>query len=493
MSPWPRRIVVTGALVIAYRIGTGIPLPGIGAIWDWVHSTDARNAGSLGYGLERFSFLGLGIYPYISASGILLLLSGAIAPLRRLRDGDEEQRSRFAIYLLGLTALLAMIQGLGIAIYCDSLRRQVDPAISTTGSGYRVAVMLALVAGSFVTVGLAHFITKYGIANGVAILVAIPLLTEAIPRFRASILDPRDSQAPPPLLAVLVLGVGILLSVLIIHSCRKLPLQPERDTGVENHNSGEMRWLPLRIQPAGAVPLLFAERMLVLPLTLRGFFRPDATGPILSDWSYTAVSSLLIFASSMLIASWLFNGCDLEGRLHAWRVRIKDGAGDVWTARRLEQTQEKLAWMGALMLVLFGALPLLGLRYDRFLEGVAGLVDARLVVLVAVVLEIWRNLRAWRMHPLGRSWARVYRSDIALEARLVRHALHQAGLTAVMHSSRPSPVGGSFGYWEVCRPQFPSLIVYSGLGSGCVEVYVPTSARKQAEELLAGIVPPLQV
>ncbi len=493
MSPWLRRLLVTGALIIAYRLGMGIPLPGIGAIWDWIVSTDPRNIGGGGYGLGRVSFLGLGISPYIAASVFLLLLSGAIAPLRRLRDGNEAQRSRFTAYLLGMTALVALVQGLGIAIYCQSLRHQIDPAGSTNWSGYRIAIMLLLVAGSFVAVGIAHFITKYGIANGVAILVAIPLLTEAIPRFRTSILNPRDSQAPPPLLAILVLGIGILLSILIIQSCRKLPLQSEGNTGAVSDNSEELPWLPLRMQPAGAAPLFFADNLLHVPATVRSLLEPDATGPLMSAWLYTGVSSLLIIASSILFASWIFNGADLEGRLNAWRVRIKDDAGDLWTARRLEQVQEKLIWVGALMLVLVGALPLLGIRYERFLEGIAGLVDAHLVVLTAVVLEIWRNLRAWRRHSRSGSWASVYRSDIALEARLVCHALRQAGLTAVMHSARPSPVIGSFGCWEVCRPQFPSVVVYSRLGSGHDEVHVPADVRVQAEEVLARIAPPPHV
>jgi hypothetical protein len=247
------------------------------------------------------------------------------------------------------------------------------------------------------------------------------------------------------------------------------------------------------MQPAGAAPLIFADNLLSLPPIFRGFLEPDATGPLMSAWLYTGVSSLLIIASSILFASWIFNGADLEGRLNAWRVRIKDDAGDLWTARRLEHVQERMVWMGALMLVLFGALPLLGIKYDRFLDGIAGLVDARLVVLTAVALEIWRNLRAWRRHPRSGSWASVYRSDIALEARLVCHALRQAGLTAVMHSARPSPLIGSFGCWEVCRPQFPSVVVYSRLGSGHVEVHVPTDVRQQAEEELARIVPPPHV
>jgi preprotein translocase subunit SecY len=489
MSPWLRRLVVTGVLVIIYRLGTAIPLPGMGAIWDWIVSTGARNGGGVAHDLGRVSLLGLGINPYLSASVILLLLSGVIAPLRRLRDGDEAQRSRFAIYLLGITGLLALVQGLGISIFCESLRRQVDPAGSSTWSGYRIVVMLVLVAGSFVSVGIAHLITKYGIANGVAILAVIPLLTEVIPRFRTSILDPRDSETPSPLLAVLVLGAGILLAILIVQSCRRLPLRAEGSTATEDGDSSGLPWLPLRMQPAGAAPLFFSDSLFRMALVVRVFLRPDATGPLMADWLQAAVGGFLTIGASMLFASWIFNGSDLVDRLRAWRLRIEDSAGEPWTVRRLERTQEKLVWMGALMLVALGALPLLGLEHDRFLEGIAGLVDARLVVFTAIALEIWRNRCGWQGYPGNRSWIPIYRSDIAIEASLVCQALRQAGLPAVTHSSRPSPLGGSFGFWEVCRPRFPSVVVYSRLGSGGVEVHVPRDAEEQAAEVLSRVLP----
>lgn len=269
-----QRILFAIGLLIVYRIGTFIPVPGIDAaqLATFFESQQSGIGGILnmftGGAVSRMAIFALGIMPYISASIIVQLLASMIPAWEQLKKEGEQGRKKLNQYTRFGTVLLAIFQSYAIARGIESQGLAVDP-----GLYFQASCMITLVGGTLFLMWLGEQITARGIGNGISLIIFVGIVAElpaAIAQFLAS---GRSGQiSTPVILAVIVMVVAVMaLVVFVERALRKIHIQyPRRQVGQKMYG-GESSHLPIKINPSGVIPAIFATSLLLLPTTATTF------------------------------------------------------------------------------------------------------------------------------------------------------------------------------------------------------------------------------
>ncbi len=279
------RILFTIGLLIVYRLGTFIPVPGIdtNALREFMESAGAGIGGMVsmftGGALGRMGIFALGIMPYISASIIIQLLTSMVPALEQLKKEGEQGRKKINQYTRYGTVLLATAQSYGLAVSLESGELATDP-----GLYFRLACMITLIGGTMFLMWLGEQITNRGIGNGISLIIFVGIIAEvpsAIAQFFAS--GRSGALSPAVILAVMLMIVGIIMFVVFMErALRKIHIQyPRRQVGMKVYDGGSSH-LPIKVNPAGVIPAIFASSLLLLPTTIATFSTGAATGPVMS-------------------------------------------------------------------------------------------------------------------------------------------------------------------------------------------------------------------
>ncbi len=279
-----QRIFFTIGLLIVYRLGTYIPVPGIdgSALRDFMERASAGIGGMLtmftGGALGRMGIFALGIMPYISASIIIQLLSSMVPYLEQLKKEGEQGRKKITQYTRYGTVLLATFQAYGLAVSLESGGLAHDP-----GWFFRAAVVITLVGGTMFLMWLGEQITARGVGNGISLIIFVGIVAEApaaLARFLAS--GRSGAVSPAVIIGVLAMMIGLVTFVVFMErALRKIHIQyPRRQVGMKVYDGGSSH-LPVKVNPAGVIPAIFASSLLLLPTTIATFSGGN-TGPIMS-------------------------------------------------------------------------------------------------------------------------------------------------------------------------------------------------------------------
>ena len=279
------RILFTLGLLIVYRLGTYIPVPGIDA--DALRQFMAQAGQGIGGmvsmftggALGRMGIFALGIMPYISASIIVQLLTSMVPSLEQLKKEGEQGRKKINQYSRYGTVLLATAQSYGLAVSLESGDLATDP-----GLYFRLACMITLVGGTMFLMWLGEQITQRGIGNGISLIIFVGIIAEvpaAIAQFLAS--GRSGAISPAVIIAVIVMMVAIIMFVVFMErALRKIHIQyPRRQVGMKVYDGGSSH-LPVKVNPAGVIPAIFASSLLLLPVTISTFSADATNGPIMS-------------------------------------------------------------------------------------------------------------------------------------------------------------------------------------------------------------------
>ena len=279
------RILFTLGLLIVYRLGTYIPVPGIDA--DALRQFMAQAGQGIGGmvsmftggALGRMGIFALGIMPYISASIIVQLLTSMVPSLEQLKKEGEQGRKKINQYTRYGTVLLATAQSYGLAVSLESGDLATDP-----GLYFRLACMITLVGGTMFLMWLGEQITQRGIGNGISLIIFVGIIAEvpaAIAQFLAS--GRSGAISPAVIIAVIVMMVAIIMFVVFMErALRKIHIQyPRRQVGMKVYDGGSSH-LPVKVNPAGVIPAIFASSLLLLPVTTSPFSADATNGPIMS-------------------------------------------------------------------------------------------------------------------------------------------------------------------------------------------------------------------
>ena len=352
-----QRILFTIGLLIVYRLGTYIPIPGIDgiALRQFMEDAQAGIGGILsmftGGALSRMGIFALGIMPYISASIVVQLLGAMYEPLKQLKKEGEQGRRKLNQYTRYGTVALATAQAYGLAVSLEAGNLAADP-----GWFFRLSCVVTIVGGTMFLMWLGEQITARGIGNGISLIIFVGIIAE-IPAAMAQFLSQGRSGAISP--AVIV---GILLMVIVIltfvvfmeRSLRKIHIQyPRQQRGMKVYD-GSTSHLPIKVNPAGVIPAIFASALLLLPTTI-STFSGGSSGPVMS--TILALFGpgqplYLIFFGGMIIFFTYFYTREVAFKTEDVAENLKNQNGFVPGIRPGKKTQEYLDYVLTRVLVL---------------------------------------------------------------------------------------------------------------------------------------------
>jgi len=280
-----RKILYTIGILIVYRIGGQITVPGIRSIilQEWFASAGSTIFGLydmfVGGAFTRATVFALGIMPYISAS-IILQLMGAVVPFfqKLLREG-EEGRKKINQYTRYGTVFLAAAQSLGVSYFLESIRGQTSgiEAVIDPGWGFRLLTMVTITTGTIFIMWLGEQITERGIGNGISLIIFIGIIAELPFAVKSEwnhyLINRGFSKSLIEeifLLALIVIVVAFV--VLLTQGQRRIPVQYAKRVVGRRVYGGQSTHIPLRINAAGVIPIIFAQSIMFLPGTLTQFW-----------------------------------------------------------------------------------------------------------------------------------------------------------------------------------------------------------------------------
>ena len=278
------RIFFTIGLLIVYRLGTYIPVPGIDgqALREFMDSAGAGLGGILnmftGGAISRMGIFALGIMPYISASIIIQLLASMVPALEQMKKEGEQGRKKMNQWTRYGTVALALFQGYGIA-----MSLQAGGLAHTPGAFFVASCVITLVGGTMFLMWLGEQITARGIGNGISLIIFVGIVAE-IPAALAQFFSQGRAGviSTPVIIGVLLMVVIVIAAVVFMErALRKISIQyPRRQVGMKVYDGGSSH-LPIKVNPAGVIPAIFASSLLLLPITISTFSGAQ-TGPIMS-------------------------------------------------------------------------------------------------------------------------------------------------------------------------------------------------------------------
>ena len=369
-----KRLLFTLAALVVYRLGTYVPLPGINPD-AYANNFQQQTGGLLGTlnifaggAVERMAIFALNIMPYISASIILQLMTAVVPSLEKIKKDGEQGRRQINQYTRYLTVFLATLQGYFIAV---NLQGQAG-VVTSPGLFFVVTTVVTLVGGVMFLLWLGEQITARGVGNGVSLIIFAGIVAE-LPRAVAGLFalgrgaGPGGASVP----GVTVVFVGVLALALIAfvvfmeRSQRRVLVQyPRRQVGAKM-TQGEKSHLPLKLNPSGVIPPIFASSLLLLPATAA-----SAVGTDSPEWlqtlqimfspgrpMYIALYAALIIGFTFVYTSVVFNVQDVADNLKKYGGFIQGYRPGQRTADYLDYVVSRLTVIGALYLTFVCILP----------------------------------------------------------------------------------------------------------------------------------------
>ncbi|MDP5220144.1 preprotein translocase subunit SecY [Ruegeria sp. 2205SS24-7] len=307
------RILFTLGLLIVYRLGTFIPVPGIdGAALQQFMEQAGQGIGGMvsmftGGALGRMGIFALGIMPYISASIIVQLLTAMVPSLEQLKKEGEQGRKKINQYTRYGTVALATVQAYGLAVSLEAGDLATEP-----GLYFRLATMITLVGGTMFLMWLGEQITARGIGNGISLIIFVGIIAEVPAALAQFLASGRSGALSPAVIIAVILMVIVTITFVVFmeRALRKIHIQyPRRQVGMKVYDGGSSH-LPVKVNPSGVIPAIFASSLLLLPVTISTFSSGAASGPVMS-WLLANFGPgqplyLLFFASMIIFFAYFY-------------------------------------------------------------------------------------------------------------------------------------------------------------------------------------------
>jgi len=355
-----QRIFFTLGLLIVYRLGTYIPVPGIDgvALRQFMEQATTGIGGILnmftGGAISRMGIFALGIMPYISASIIVQLMTAMVPQLEQLKKEGEQGRKKINQYTRYGTVFLATFQAYALAVSLEA-----GDLASEPGLYFRAACVITLVGGTMFLMWLGEQITQRGIGNGISLIIFVGIVAElpaALAQFFAS--GRSGAISPAVIVGVIIMVVVVIAFVVFMErALRKVHIQyPRRQVGMKVFDGGSSH-LPIKVNPAGVIPAIFASSLLLLPTTL-ATFSGNQTGPVMATvLAYFGPGQplYLLFFATMVIFFTFFYTFNVSFKTDDVADNLKNQNGFVPGIRPGKKTEEYLDYVVTRILVLGSA------------------------------------------------------------------------------------------------------------------------------------------
>lgn len=396
-----KKLLITFALLLVYRVGCWLPIPGINvsAFGTAASSNDFLGIISAvsGNALSNGAILALGCVPYINASIVIQLLGGAIPAIERLSQQGEEGRKKINLYTRIVALVLAIAQSIGIAV---QLQGAYDASIFGGSTFTAFMVVVIMVAGAMFTVWLGERITEIGVGNGLSLLIFVGILATAGQAIFQAIKDLfTNIDGIWNLLlffAAVILIFGLIAWVDLAE--RKVTVQYAKQIKGRKMYGGQATSFPIKLNAQGVMPIILAMTILSFPQMIVSVFWPSTTYPEIlatGGWLYTVLSSILILLFSYFMASLTFKPDEIARQMQQNGGFINGIRPGKNTSDYLKKISDRLTFFGAIFLALVALVPTL---IFTFIGGNSALVNAfsstGLLIVVSCALEFDKQLES---------------------------------------------------------------------------------------------------
>jgi preprotein translocase subunit SecY len=366
-----RRILFTLAILVVYRFGGHVPTPGVNS--DALVAAFAAQSNTLfglydlfvGGSFAKATVFALGIMPYISVSIIFQLLGAVIPHFEKLQKEGEEGRKKITQYTRLGTVALAAAQSLAFARFLESMGTQGVPVVPNPGFTFELMTMITQTAGTILIMWLGEQITERGIGNGISLIIFIGIVA----RFPADIANTVRALQVGSLSPVVAGLLGIVF-VLVIASVvamtqaqRKIPVQYAKRVVGRKMYGGQTTHIPLRVNTAGVIPIIFAQSLIMLPSTLALAFQGNALVQGMANfvahgtWAYVLIYGLTIIFFTYFYTAIVLNPTDMADNMKKYGGFIPGIRPGRKTSEYIDRILSRITLPGAIFLALIAVLP----------------------------------------------------------------------------------------------------------------------------------------
>jgi len=405
------RILFTLGIMVLYRIGCHLPMPGINAIalTEWFSQSRNTLFGLYdifaGGAFSRAAVFGLGIMPYISASIIIQLMGAVIPYFQRLQKEGEEGRKKINQLTRYGTVFIACMQALGASVFLENLpaTRSGIMAVPNPGMAFRFVVMITLCAGTILIMWMGEQITERGIGNGISLIIFIGI----VGRFPTAVLDELQqllggNRAIVMELFIFAVLLLIISAVIIItEGTRKIPVQYAKRVIGRKVYGGQATYIPIRVSGFGVMAIIFAQSLMFVPQTIRQFFpNNEFITNILSYFDlqspvYWFFFGILILFFTYFYAAIAFNPVDVADNMQKYGGFIPGVRPGKKTAEYIDHVLSRIMLPAAAFFALIAIMPYFVTKYmnvsysfSQFFGGTS------LLIMVGVSLDTLQQIES---------------------------------------------------------------------------------------------------
>ncbi len=426
------RALFTLGMVIIMRLGAAITTPGVNAqvLRQWfLNVADAKVGGGVaamfnlfsGGALSNCAIFSLGIMPYISAS-IMLQLLGAVIPQLGKLAREDGGRQKIAQYTRYTTILLCIFQGWLLALsfetpqsnpflpgIADTIIRLGIPLVSDPGLGFRLMTVMTMTAGTLFLMWLGDQITERGIGNGVSLIITVGILAQLpaglVQAWRTFVPSGGESASVNPIVLVILcafLLIVIASVIAVTQAQRKISVQYAKRVVGRKVYGGQTQYMPLKVNYAGVMPIIFAQAILLFPSTILNMAFPgkawaqELASALTIGWAHYVLYALLIFSFSYFWVATQFQPAQIADDLKKNGGFIPGIRPGKPTADFLDYTMSRLTCAGAVFLVVIAILPQIlsrGLQVPYMTAQFFG--GTGLLIIVGVTLDTMRQVETF--------------------------------------------------------------------------------------------------
>ena len=395
-----RRILFTAFILVIYRLGSHIPVPGIdrGAMADLFANLEGTFAGLYdmfsGGNLSNATIFALGIMPYISASIILQLLQAVVPYFEKLAKEGEEGRKKITQLTRYGTVALALVQSFGMSFAVQSMG-----VVASPGLPFQLMFVLTLTTGTMLVMWLGEQITERGIGNGISLIIFIGIVAMYPADILRTLTQLQDgSMHWFKLIIIMAFMLAVIGAIIAItQGQRKIPVQYAKKIVGRRVYGGASTHIPLRVNTAGVIPIIFAQSIIMFPATLGNFFPESEFWQALSriftppHLVYVIVYSAMIILFAYFYTAVILNPRDVADNLKKNSGFIPGVRPGNKTAEYIDRVLTRVTLPGAIFLAAIAILPDLMIYYLNvpFYFGGTGL-----LIVVGVALDTLQQIES---------------------------------------------------------------------------------------------------
>lgn len=398
------RIIYTVLLILVFRLGSFIVIPGIDPtqLGNFSRSSSEGLLGLLnlfsGGAFANASIFALGVMPYISASIVIQLMTIMVPSLQRLQREGESGRRKINQYTRFLTILILVFQA---PTYLINLHAQVESSAFLVKGfwAYSLPAAMTLVAGTMFIMWLGERITDRGLGNGISLIIMIGIIARLPHAFTAEIMTRFTETTGGPLFLImelLLLLFVFMASIALVQATRRIPVQYAKRIVGNKQYGGVRQYIPLKINAAGVMPIIFAQALMFVPMLFSGF---DSTRGIAAAFTPYGFWYTVVFALLIITFTYFYTAITVNPTLMADEMKknggfipgVKPGKK---TAEYIDNIMSRITLPGSIFLAIIAILPtfavLLGVN-DQFAQFFGG---TSLLILVGVVLDTLQQIES---------------------------------------------------------------------------------------------------